>query len=242
MKMIVKDDKLKKWLKWVDEIHEETVRLMIKTHLYDRYVEIVKANKAIWNPDDFHQWVKRNYFDSALMCIRRLSKVQNGSISLRGLLLEIRDNPNSITKEFYLRDYPKGSTDENGSPDAEALTYAYGEDVFDGKWSGGGQGLVKVIDLDLEELDTNTKIVEGFIDNTLAHRNKGAKGKQSIKTDLARQAIKTIEKIAIKYLDLMGKGGFSELTPTWQYDPEVIFTKTWITNYERKHVLWQMNQ
>ncbi len=226
--MKVKDQKLLKWLRWVDEIHEETQRLLIKTYLYDRYVEIVKANDSIWNPDDFHQWAMHNYFDSALICIRRLLKVQKDSISLRGLLVEISENPTLITKEFYLREYPRGSVDSDGIPDAKAWTHALGEDTFDDKWAGGGSNLVEVIQTDLNELDKNTKIVEDFIDNTLAHRNKGQKGKQSIKTELARQSIKTIEKIAIKYLELMGKGGYTELTPVWQYDPEVIFTKKWI--------------
>lgn len=136
------DSKLQKWLKWVDEIHEETQRLLIKTYLYDRYVEVVKANSAIWNPDDFHQWAMRNYFDSALMCIRRLVKVQQRdgkmeNISLKGLLMEIQESPELITKEFYLRNYKKGKVDKKGMPDSEAWTYALGEDTYAEKWAGG---------------------------------------------------------------------------------------------------------
>jgi len=217
------DPKLEKWVRWSDEVYNETQGLLIKTKLYDDYIEIVKNNPEIQNPRDFHDWVMRNYYESALMVIRRLVDTNRDCISLINLLEEIKCYYQLITKEFYLREYPEGDG-------VLPATRDYAEDRFDEVFSSDGLTLSQeVVEADISELKKQTEIVEKFIDNTLAHRNKGPKGKQSIETKHIRTAIQRIEEIAIKYLDLLGKGGYSELTPTWQYDPAEIFRKAWIS-------------
>lgn len=229
--MEIKNPKLIKWLSWIDETHRETQNLLIKTYLYDQYVEIVKANKEIQDPRDFHDWSMHNYFDSALMCIRRITDTHKDAVSLMRLLLELKDNPELITKDFYLRDYQKGEVDKEGMPDPHAWTHALGDDIFKEKFGGGGNVLLaSVVESDIQELEKQIVVVENFIDNTLAHRNKGSKGKQTLQTKDARAAIEAIEQTAIKYIDLMGRGSYGELTPVYQYNPEEIFLKPWIVN------------
>ncbi len=223
------DHKLQKWLRWIEEIQDDTTALLNKTDLYDRYVAVVKANPGIQDPVDFHTWIMRNYFESALMAIRRLTDTHSDTISLMNLLRDIKASPELITKEFRLRDYKKGTVDENGLPDADAWTYALGSESFKRDFCNGGEKLdAKVVELDMKELGAQIQIVETFIDNTLAHKNKGSKGKQSIKTSEVRKAIGYIEKIAIKYINLLGSGGYSNLTPVYQFDPEDVFRKPWI--------------
>lgn len=216
------DPKLNKWIRWSDEIYRETQALLIKTKLYDDYVEIVKNNPAIQNPDDFHEWAMRNYYESALMVIRRLLDTNRDCISLMNLLKELKCDHRLVTKKFYLRDYPEG---KGSLP----VTRDYLEDHFDKVFSDDEVTLSqRVVEADISDLQTKTKIVEHFIDNTLAHRNKGGRGKQTIETKHVKEAIHYIEEIAKKYMGLFGKGGYSELTPTWTYDHTKIFRKAWI--------------
>jgi hypothetical protein len=225
----IKDPKHKKWLNWIDWVHQETQNLLVKTYLYDRYVEIVKANPEVQNPRDFHDWAMRNYFESALMSIRRLTDTHPDAISLTNLLKELEESSQLITLEFYRRDYSEGTVDENGAPDGKAWTFALAEDRFREEFGVGAAVLnAKVVKTDIAELKKQIAIVETFIDNTLAHHNKGGKGKLSLETKHARSAIEIIEKLAIKYLALMGQDGYDSLTPTYQYDPEKIFTQAWI--------------
>lgn len=171
----------------------------------------------------------KNYYESALMSIRRLCDTHRDSTSLMKLLKELQVNPEKITLDFYRRNYQQGSVGLDGVPDSKAWTYAMAEDAFREKFGGGGEILMaNVVEADVDELTTQTSVIEKFIDNTLAHHNKGDKGVLSLETKHVRQAIETIEKIAIKYIDLMGMGSYSELTPVYQYDPEEIFTKAWI--------------
>lgn len=216
------DPKLAKWVSWSQEILRETQSLMIKTKLYDDYVEVVKANKSIQSPDDFHQWTMRNYFDSALMSIRRLLDTNKSCISLINLMGEIKCYHHLITKDFYLKDLPKG---DGKLP----VTRDFASQWFDDNFSKDSKRVSQeIVESHIAELKKQTDIVENFIDNTLAHKNKGGKGKQSIQTTKVREAIQNIEEIAIKYIDLLGQGSYSELTPTWQYDHLSIFTKPWI--------------
>lgn len=216
------DPKLKKWIRWSDEIQRETQALLIKTKLYDDYVEIVKNNQDIQNPRDFHDWSMRNYYESTLMVIRRLLDTSRNCISLMNLLEELKCYYSLVTKEFYLRDYPEGDG-------LLPVTIDYASERFDEVFSEDGEVLSqKVVEEDIGDLKSKTSIVEHFIDNTLAHRNTGRRGKQSIETKHVREAIGGIEEVAIKYLDLLGKGSYSELTPTWQYDHTEIFRKPWI--------------
>jgi hypothetical protein len=221
--------KLEKWLRWIEDIHNDTTSLLNKTDLYDRYVTVVKANPAIQNPDDFHTWSMRNFFESALMAIRRLTDTHRDAISLMNFLKELKENPELITEEFRLRDFKRGSVDENGFPDTDAYTYALCKESFQEDFCGGGTVLLpSVVETDIAELSAQIQLVEAFIDNTLAHKNKGDKGRQSIKTEEVRKAIGCIEKIAVKYINLMGTGGYSDLTPMYQFDPEDIFLRPWV--------------
>ncbi|MCB9813734.1 MAG: hypothetical protein H6772_05005 [Pseudomonadales bacterium] len=214
--------KLDKWIRYSNDIRVDAQNLMIKTKLYDDYIEIVKANKSIQNPDDFHQWIMRNYFESALMSIRRLTDDHRGCISLINLLEDMKCYHHLITKNFYLRDLKNGDG-------LIPTTKDYASDWFDENYSTNDKDLDQnIVESDIGELKKQTQLVEKFIDNTLAHKNKGSRGKQAIKTEKIRQAIKKIEEVTCKYLDLLGHGSYQELTPVWQYDHKSIFRKTWI--------------
>src|SRR5258708_576486 len=225
---------IERWLRWTEKIHDEVESMLVKRQLYEKYVEIVKANPSIQNPRDYHDWIMRNYFESTLMCIRRLTKPEKRagkmqSISFMGLLLELKENPQLITMDWYLRDYINAPSNTDGSPTSDSWTHAFGVDTFKTKFGGGTETLhPAVIDADILLLETQTEIVENFIDNALAHTSDDERGNQSIATKHVFQAIKIIEELAAKYIDLMGMGSYTSLSPTFQYNPESIFLKPWI--------------
>lgn len=214
--------KQEKWIAWSNIILIDTQKLLIKTKLFEDYARIVESNLEIQNPSDFHDWTRRNYYESALMGIRRLLDTNRDCISLVNLMEELKCYYAELTKDFYLRDYP---INYGNLP----TTRDYASDRFDAEFSENGEFLSQsIVEKDINDLKTKTKLVESFIDNTLAHHNKGQRGEQSISTTNVQEAIKEIEDLAIKYLELVGKGGFVGLTPTWQYDHTSIFTKAWV--------------
>lgn len=218
--------KLDKWLEWIDKIYKDCQSLVIKSYFYSEYLSIVKNNKSIASPPDFHEWIARNYYEAALMSIRRLLDNHKDAISLRNLLNEMMDNTNLISKKWYLDQI---KDDKVLIEEAGLTTKSFAEDYFAETHTTNGEKLSpKLVRDDIRKLDQAGSKLSVFIDNTLAHKNKGPKGSMSIKTKNIEQAIKQVEEITIKYLELFGKGGYDSLCPTWQYDWQVIFTKPWI--------------
>lgn len=221
----IKDKKLVKWISWVGVLHNECEDLKIKSYFYREYLEVVKNNPVIGSPQDFHIWVTKNYYESALMSIRRLTDNHRGTISLINLLTEIKSEPDHISKEWYL-----SSCDNNEAKiDNMPTTRDFAEDYFNSTFTDNKKELsISKINNDIIFIETAESKLSIFIDNCLAHKNVGNKGKSVIKTKDIEDTIIQVENIIIKYLDLFGKGSFVTLEPTYQYDWKIIFTKPWI--------------
>jgi hypothetical protein len=218
------NNKLGKLVTWITEIKHSCEKLKIKSYFYAEYLKIVKFNKDISSPPIFHEWVANNYYESALMNIRRLLDDHRDVISLNNLLSELRETPELITKEWYLSDIKDNDT-VNGLPS----TRDFGNDYFNKHYSDDNTTISRAkIEDDLAEIYKLRLRVERYIDNCLAHQNEGKKGKQGISTKLIEDVINDVEKITIKYLDLFKVCHLTTLLPTFQYDWQSIFYKPWI--------------
>jgi hypothetical protein len=217
------NQKLQKLVAWAGEIKLSCQNLRVKSYYYKEYLKIIQSNKEIASPSDFYEWIARNYYESALMNIRRLVDKHRGVISLHNLVMELHNEPGLITKEWYLEDVEKHRNDE------PPTTYDYGEQHFVDTYTDDGESLsVRKIEEDLAEIYKLRLRVEGYIDNCLAHHNQGKKGKQQIKTELVEEVIGEVEKLVIKYVDLFRLGSFETLLPVYQYDWQEVFYKPWI--------------
>ncbi len=219
------DKKLGKWLKWMDIIFGECQNLVIKKYHYDEYLKIVKSNPFIGTPDDFHQWAARNYYESALMGIRRLLDDHKDAVSLSKLLKELMDSPKTLSLSWYMKQCP--NRDDSFGP-CSTIGNLHKEPFL--KMCNVNEEVLAASKIceDLNTLNHELKKLEDFIDNTLAHKNKGKKGLISVETRHIDSAIKSIEDITIKYLVLFCKGGYEQLCPVFQYDWMEIFQKPWI--------------
>lgn len=209
----------------MDTIFDESQNLVIKKYHYDEYLKIVKSNPSIGTPDDFHQWAARNYYESALMSIRRLLDDHKDAVSLSKLLKELMYSSKTLSLSWYMAQCPNrdalfGPCSTIG--DLHKKTFL--EMCNDNEQVLAASKICE----DLNTLNRELKNLEDFIDNTLAHKNKGKKGSISVETKHIDSAIKSIEDIAIKYLALFCKGGYAQLCPVFGYDWTVIFQKPWI--------------
>ena len=92
---------LDKWNKWVGLIHEDAEKLLVNREIYKRYLEIVKKNKEIQSPSDFHVWVRENYVASVVTAIRRQLDTRKDVISLMRLLIEIKNHNQILSRDWY---------------------------------------------------------------------------------------------------------------------------------------------
>jgi len=213
------DPKFTKWIKWVDVIHKDTESILLNKEIHSRYLEIVKANIDIQSPSDFHEWSIRNYGSYVVMAIRRQLDCDNDVISLKRLLTELKDSPQLLTKKWFRSLY---SSSDNNLPipiesfaDGDFESHAGSMEHFD----------PAIAETDLLKLETLGKTIAHYANKQIAHRTKV---KTSVTFSEINAFLEEFENILKKYILLFTASGYTSLTPVFQYDWEVIFTKVWI--------------
>lgn len=215
----IANSRFNKWLKWIEEINSDTQEMLFNKLIFQRYLEIVKGNKDIQRPSDFHEWTIRNYGAYIVMAIRRQLDTDNDVISVRRLLKEIRLNPELITKTWFRTLYSSLSKKFPLSPDAIADSdfedHAGKLDYFD----------PAIAIADLNKLDILGKKITRYANKRIAHKTKI---RASLSFKEINSFLKEFEDIVKKYILIFTGSGYSSLVPVPQYDWEEIFTKTWI--------------
>jgi hypothetical protein len=213
------NEKLLKWIKWIEVIRKDTESILLNKDIHSRYLEIVKANREIQSPSDFHEWTIRNYGSYVVMAIRRQLDNDSDVISLKRLLTELKESPQSLTKAWFRTLYK--DTSNNGPIPIEAFA--------DGDFESHAGTLEyfapAIAGADLAKLKTLGKAITRYANKQVAHRTKV---KASLTFSEINKFLEEIESIVKKYILLLTASGYTSLTPVFQYDWETIFTKVWI--------------
>lgn len=158
---------LKKWEeKWIPHLNDEVTRLYHHMIIFWRVQEMINSNPDIQKESSFYTFLARCYVDSAVMGIRRQIKVDRQSISLAGLLCEIIEHPDLLTREWFFRMCPYSDLPPDDRRCAEM------EDFKRFDPSGIGHVDLLVVKRHLDELKELTKVCEKYADKTVAHDDK----------------------------------------------------------------------
>lgn len=146
------------------------------------------------------------------MAIRSHVKLDNKSISLLRLLMQIRDCAGQFTFQFFLEQFPI----DPAYVDWQPVTFA--------PFSDDGRSVSsKIVQRDIEILRTLTIQIEELADRTLAHLDKrGFDGKVTFGELDA--CVDAFDKLVCKYLKLTAGAGYATLEPTILCDWQKIFT------------------
>lgn len=213
------NEKLLKWIKWIEVIRKDTESILLNKDIHSRYLEIVKANKEIQLPSDFHEWTIRNYGSYVVMAIRRQLDNDSDVISLKRLLTELKESSQSLTKAWFRTLY-KNSPNNGPIPmeafaDGDFESHAGNLEYFDST----------IAESDLTKLETLGKAITRYANKQIAHRTKV---EASLTFSEINKFLEKFESIVKKYILLFTASGYASLTPVFQYDWEVIFTKVWL--------------
>lgn len=213
------DRKFLKWIKWVEEIRKDTESILINQEIHRQYLDILKSNKEIQSPSDFHEWTIRNYGSYVVMAIRRQLDNDSDVISLKRLLIELKQTPQLITKQWFRTLYIKPTNNillfTEAYADSDFEAYAGHKNYFD----------PLIAESDLKKLETLGKIITRYANKQIAHRTNI---KVTITFSEINNFLKEFESIVTKYVLLFTASSYVSLTPIYQYDWELIFTKAWI--------------
>ena len=216
------DARLKKWLQWLNVVHDDIQQLLIKRNIFWEVQDIVKTNNELRKPSSFYSYLGDTYVAYIAIGIRRQVKVDGQSISFARLLRELSETPAVLSRKYYVSLY-KGSTVEQ-----------LGDRDFD-RYCGNDKTCVSsdMVLWDLEELSSVASVVEDFADRRIAHHDK-RQPKVLPRFEQVDTCLDTLDKIYCKYHGVFHASALSSLMPVYQYDWKEIFTVPWIKAEEEE--------
>jgi len=152
------NSKIEKWIKWINIIHDEILHLSSYRYIFNEVKDIVKKNKNIQKPSAFYDFISTSFAASALSSIRRQIKIHKDSVSLSRLLKEISENPELISRDFYISLY--GDEKDLGNEDFDDI-------------AGNNKNHIESEQVltDLINLKKITEKCEEYVDKRIAHRD-----------------------------------------------------------------------
>jgi hypothetical protein len=218
MQMIL-EDRRARLITRLDTIVTELKQLLISDHLFWQLQEIVRSNENFKDqPGLFTRWIAENYSRAAAIGVRRQSKLNKDSISLRGFLDEVKKFPDLISRDHYLSLYA-GKEDWHKK---------MGRDDFD-RVAGKGSSTIPIslVDKQIDKIVTSSKSVENYVDRRIAHYDKREPAKPLPTFDDITTALKAMEEIAILYLRLLKGASMNTVTPTIVFDWDSVLRFAW---------------
>ena len=207
----------RKWRRWIKVI-DQTIFDSIREDklVFDNYYALVKSNKAISSPWNFHHWVFQNHGRSLMLQVRKLVDSDSRTYSLKKLLGEIANNPKSITKRSFVAAYQK-----------------HHREIAANNWAKYVQGksvphLPKSVPLkDIELLKRLSTRICILVNKDVAHLDRRRR-KRTTNFDELYDLLKRLVSIAAKYGDLLGRPVADDLDNfAITYDWMLIFDVPW---------------
>jgi len=225
------EQKLKKWVKWLEIIKSEVSELVWSSSIYSETREIIISNPVVNTGNRFYSWMNRNYVHATLMGIRRQLDTHRDAVSLVNLLTDMKENCNFLTREYHLKQvyllYPS---------EMHIHVQRVGNKTYD-DLAGKAANVFPVdkIEDDLQQLLKIDHLHKNYVDRRIAHYDK----RENIETIGTYQdlydAVVVFEEIVVKYYLLL-KATTTILLPVPDYDWKDIFKQSWISDLSNLEV------
>ena len=213
-----KKGRRQKWQGQLKEVGRQLGKYLGRHEIYEGILKIVQSNEKIQDPPDICNWMFENYADSVASAIRRLNDDGKGTLSLKRLIQDIRDNRDVITREHFVSDYPEW-LQKNGHADADFNSFAdYNDNLIS----------VKRLNKDIERLNKGTELIRHYTNKWVAHNvvNRQTTPIPTYK-DVA-EALTLIDGIFCKYNLLLTRSGSRTRKAERQDDWRQPLTFPWI--------------
>ena len=213
-------ERLKRVLAWLDIIAAEVVELLINNYAFWQVQEVIRANKELQHAESvFFEWMVSVFAHSAAVGVRRQAALDDQSVSLHRLLVELQKYPHLVTREYHRNLFKNKSTRVQ-----QLVDHAYDNYV--------GLGRTELdparIQIDIDLLAAASKKIHHYTDRVVAHYDeKGLRQPVPTFHDLSKCLLE-MEELVLKYLELVKGESKITLLPTFLYDWKSIFRTPWI--------------
>lgn len=208
--------KLEKWDRWLDAILKEAQYLVLYQFVYRDLQSTIDNNKDLQKPSLFYDFMFTSYAAWAVMAVRRIAKAQKDSISFIGLLKDMEENYQLLTRERFVSLY-KTEMRDCAERDFDRIS-----GVEDSSHISPD-----MISVDVAELEDITQKIEVYADKRVAHNDRRNLHDLPTWNDL-EHCIAVVEKLALKYQFLFRAIDNETLLPTIIDDWREIFYIPWL--------------
>lgn len=208
----------RKWRRWLERIGDDVGWLLTSHDIFEEIIKILKFNKNIQAPALLHRWMTDNYAARISLGIRRLSDHDKRAISLYRLIKEIGDNPDALTRNWFISKYPK-TMRQMKLADSDFANFA-------------NKGEIKVsmtkLKRDMKRLEKDTNRIRKFANKWIAHCDINRTSLQVPTYQDVSRALNDVDKLFCKYFLLLTRGGLNTRKPVLQYDWKEPLRHPWI--------------
>jgi len=233
-------EKLEKWKMDLESIEYDLMRLYALRRDFKKVQDVVLSVKDCKSEDEpflssfkvFANLVLRGYVTFIVMGIRRQLKAKDDTISLIGILKDIKQNNQYISKKYLVSLYLLRYQDVSNH-NKELL-----KEIAEGGWKrmlGDCEYLPsEVVENDIKKLKDPAKGIEYFADKYISHHDRKVdNSKAGVTLNEIDEALENLEKIYKKYLRLVEGCALTSLTPTPQFNDQKFFDEFEIWLKER---------
>ena len=206
-----------KWSGWLETIYKDIQNLLIKRDIFREVQEIVRANPRIHKPSHFYDWLGSVYTTDAVIGIRRQLDLDKRSISFKRLLTDILNHPEVLSRDRYVKLYPKFKMrPDMGTRDFDSI-------------AGSGQAHIPVelVTADIAELEKKAQKISHYATKRIAHFDEEGPNEPVASADL-EECLDYLEELLKKYFLIFHATHIASIVPVFQYDWKHVFREPWI--------------
>ena len=234
-----KSQKLEKWLRWMETIHNEILALVQDANMFWEIQDIIRGNPCIQKPNAFYSYLARTYLSHALAGLRRQTKSHKDSVSFVKLLGEIAENPEELSRSYFNSRYSNSDGPDLGQvvggADLEKVGVAPSQlkalikmdDFAPYADATGAYVRPQMVKDDKVRIESAVKTQKEFVDKRIAHWDK-RKPKVVPTFEELDGCIKLLDQMYVKYHFLFYAESIDTLMPTYQYEWKRIFCEPWL--------------
>lgn len=210
----------RRWRARLPRLVDDVSRLYFKRQVYRELLDVVNSNSAILNPAPFFNWLRDNYILAICIGIRRHTDADSRSISLRRMLEDLKQRPSAVNRRAFRALYRR-----HGRP------AGWADATFDRLVGHTHRSLTAaLVQTDIDAISAADARIRLFVNKRLAHAApRSAIRKIPTFTD-ADRALEIIDRVLIKYHDLLTGHGLATAYATPQYDWRQVLYKPWIAD------------
>ena len=209
------DRRLKKWIGWIETIHDEVQNLLVSKDIFWSTQELLRDNPNLPKGNAIYRYLGDTYVSHAMAGIRRQVKFDDKSISFARLLTEMAEHPECLTRDYYRVLYEGSVVSDLADSDFDK----YCDAPEDRHISAAS------VQKDLDDLKITLAQCESFADRRVAHRD--LRPPKPLKFSDIDEAIASLDSLYCRYHLMLKADNLVTLMPTYQYDWLAVFDVPW---------------